>query len=1073
MAKTLFIPIEVEAMVINSKAKALESYYRPKLDYKDLKDKDTLYSSSNSSIEEGVYIKWNLIEALKTGKENSATNNLEFPLVPNRWLVTRYCNISKSISKSWIVQSDYIGTEGTNSFIELTQENKYLQKRIGVKYDLKDWKEKNTHESFLTAMGGGGDIMFSVFQPFNENIFSIKDEWSELEEYKSISYFVAGWHNDKNDDFTLNEILKALKDNKIGEDGLKEFIQGELGLDFDTNDIKNIENSIYFGGIYNIEIKDSQNYKSNRPNKDKVSIALGNTDTDAISAAIKNSKNKQIFELFNEHILDKLDQPDSRYILEQELHKTWFEPSEGGDLYVSKNGTNEKIQGINLLQKEINKLEKDLKYLQKELFRLYYTLRKYPKKSRIPGKKKPIFEKEEIRNSTKTIIKDIKKIKIDIENKKDKLYEKLKDEDKLEKISLSNYYMPKDPTIAFIGLESKKYNDEAISCFIEEIDTNRVFPSLPDGIDFIYNEFLEPKITKEIEIFKEWKQPWVPLFIKWEANYYPIEFEKGWQFESHNYKQIKNSININPTPLTGKSIITPNNTFTLAKLFEELKYKYDDLSKTDIEAIDKLIDEVSNWDHLSQKLDGINLGLRLETSEVGLPLDKGRDSLEEEDKENVPFVEDMNDIAPILGSEYGNKDKRDSDVNPRFRDIRSGVVKFQSIKVVDSFGQSLVLVSDANINHKRYLISKDLMTKDKGFTEIVLPPRLLQTCRLNFDLVFEDKEDIVVDETTLENPILAWVLPNHLDKSLDFYDNKGKYLGKVAVFSRTNNKLEPLYKGKKIKDGHLKKFLESPVITELNSYKNFFETIDRTLWNIDPLCDREDASLSVLIGRPLALIRTRLEYELQSEPIVYRGWENVLYYQKPKFLDYNLPVLLGSNELRDDGLLGFFEGEDYDKFNCVHLPSVAKRDNHIKQIDSENPLNLTIGKIDENNKIIPNKKYMTMLVDPRGKVHATSHILPVKKFSIPNKFVDSIRDMAINFRIDSLLTNIISDDTKIDKITMPIVAQNSGEWDFRLDIDDDKRMFELLSTNNDLANNNTDTTIKSGYLNLTIKDENE
>ena len=1074
MAKSLFIPIEVEALVVNNSMVG-ETYHRIMLDYAKLyNDDDVDFLTKKNDLKKGIYLKWNLIDALKNGREDSENKTFNFPLIPNRWLVCRYNN-SNSKVKSWLIQSDYISNkDGSVSFINPFSKE-YEPVTMGKKYNLEDWKEKATQdESFLKAIGSG-DILFSVFQPYNENVLSMVDDWDDLKIGDNVSYFVSGWYSNKEDDFIKKEILeqvleqeKFIKENDLESDEIQgEFIKNEFRLDFDETQLSSIDQSIFYGGVCDIDIKEDR-YKHKKPDKRKISIALGNTDTDALGATLDNNTNKYLLELFNEQILNKSDTLNSKFAFEQELQRTWFDPTTTGSLYLSKELHNKKLEEINGLQKEINTLSKELSYKQKELFRILFTKRRYPKVYAFQEDDLIVdYDKNDLQEESDSLGKDIKVLKEKIKEKNDLLKDKLEDKKQVQEISLNNYYMPKDPTITFMGLQSKEYKDELINCSIEELEKNSIFPSLCDGVDFAYKKFLDfngSKKDEENQDFSKWEQAWTPLFLAWEGFYGEIDFEDGWEFEAKSYKQIKG---INPSAkvnLSGKNIITPNNTYTLVKLLENLKNKYVDLSDENLRAIDDLILKVSSWDHLSQKLDGFNLGLIKQTTNVGLPLDMGKNPI---DKNSIEHIGDMNDIAPILGGIFDDID----DGNLLFKDFRSGIFRFNSLLIVDSFGQSLELINDQSAKYKTFYLSKDMQGKDNSL--VVLPPRLLQACRLNFDIVNEKNENIAVDDTSLENPILAWVLPNHLDKSLDFYNNKGEYLGKVAIYAQGDNNHKVLYKGKEILDGHLKRFLESSIINDLQSYGSFFETIDKTLWNIDPLGDWEDQNLAVLMGRPLALLRAKLEYELQEEPIVYRGWKYALDYKRAKFIDYDLPLLLGSNELRSDSLIGFFEEDNYDQFNCVHLPSTAKDNQFIKQIDSKNLLHLKIGEMDNSNKLIPDKKHITMLVDPRGKVHATSHILPVKKLSVPNKFMDSIKSVQINFRVDSLLSNTISEKEGDEKITMPIPAQNSGDWSFQTVLKGKDKSFDLISSNNDLSNNNTDTSIQSGYLNLKIGDKNE
>lgn len=63
----------------------------------------------------GIHVHWELPAYFRKGKQSNTTEKLEFPPVPNRWLVIRYLSVYDSTngygpisSKSWIVESDYL-----------------------------------------------------------------------------------------------------------------------------------------------------------------------------------------------------------------------------------------------------------------------------------------------------------------------------------------------------------------------------------------------------------------------------------------------------------------------------------------------------------------------------------------------------------------------------------------------------------------------------------------------------------------------------------------------------------------------------------------------------------------------------------------------------------------------------------------------------------------------------------------------------------------------------------------------------------------------------------------------------
>jgi len=78
--------------------------------------------------------------------------------------------------------------------------------------------------------------------------------------------------------------------------------------------------------------------------------------------------------------------------------------------------------------------------------------------------------------------------------------------------------------------------------------------------------------------------------------------------------------------------------------------------------------------------------------------------------------------------------------------------------------------------------------------------------------------------------------------------------------------------------------------------------------------------------------------------------------------------------------------------------------------------------------------YVSMLVDPRADVHATTGILPVTSVSLPPDFTnDALAAMNVTFRVDGILTDqkIPAGDevTVVPTILMPVPQESSsGQW---------------------------------------------
>ncbi len=98
-SNTLFVPIDIHAMVVNDEVRLGQNFQRWEMKYKNLEwYSSPMPAAFNSNATDwntdasanGIYLHWTLPYALRTGAQQNATGVTDYPLVPNRWLVVRY-----------------------------------------------------------------------------------------------------------------------------------------------------------------------------------------------------------------------------------------------------------------------------------------------------------------------------------------------------------------------------------------------------------------------------------------------------------------------------------------------------------------------------------------------------------------------------------------------------------------------------------------------------------------------------------------------------------------------------------------------------------------------------------------------------------------------------------------------------------------------------------------------------------------------------------------------------------------------------------------------------------------------
>jgi hypothetical protein len=132
------------------------------------------------------------------------------------------------------------------------------------------------------------------------------------------------------------------------------------------------------------------------------------------------------------------------------------------------------------------------------------------------------------------------------------------------------------------------------------------------------------------------------------------------------------------------------------------------------------------------------------------------------------------------------------------------------------------------------------------------------------------------------------------------------------------------------------------------------------------------------------------------------------------FEDVVVPVRIGEHQLLNDGLVGFWkETADGDLDNVFHAPQTIDGLNLppdvvykpglttpcIEVFSKDSPDNLQL-------RVQDDPLELTILMDPRGVVHATCGVLPVQQLQIPALYyAAALKQMGVTFRVGPILTD--------------------------------------------------------------------
>jgi hypothetical protein len=537
--------------------------------------------------------------------------------------------------------------------------------------------------------------------------------------------------------------------------------------------------------------------------------------------------------------------------------------------------------------------------------------------------------------------------------------------------------------------------------------------------------------------FEKWSSPWVPLLMEWEVNYYPwapIDDEGPPtaytpSFVTGNFKLDEDSIdlvnlNSQPSPLPplevyrGFALLTHNAEINIVNQIKTYLKNYpNDPYAAELQQIL----ESGTLPMMAQALGGFTQGLQMRKQTLQLPIFDplaATQGLFTFSNQTVPgAVLSSNTSAPMPLNLY----------NP----IRAGFMQVSQLWLVDIFGQKIALTppSPQVIRASSLIPSGD----DPGNPMIGLPPRVAQPARLLFRWLSADNDAVEMNSAPATTPIFGWVLFNHLDECLMIYDAGGTLLGSLNVRG-------PLWTGAPGNNGtlnqpigvafvganpHLRDFAfgihDNP--DAVNFLKDLLAAIDSTITLTNPESSDQTQALSVLIGRPIALVRASLSFDLQGLPAINQSWTEITQAankslpmeqrDNAQFPAVQFPVRLGDLANLNDGLIGYFMDTDAPDAYRTFYAHGSTHTSHGVVPPGPDQLKVSASSA---------PVVISMMMDPRAGVHATSGIVPVKAIQIPPfMYADALAQMAVTF----LTTPVLS---AAANFSLPVPKEDGFAW---------------------------------------------
>ena len=540
-----------------------------------------------------------------------------------------------------------------------------------------------------------------------------------------------------------------------------------------------------------------------------------------------------------------------------------------------------------------------------------------------------------------------------------------------------------------------------------------------------------------------WGQPWRPMFCDWEVRL-DLGAIDGWALVGVDLDPVPNGPLTTPDSirLTGRSPLVAGAAQTLAAAIS--RWLADErardvgghgLADPDTEnALAALGETLARMDLLSVTLDGVREHL------LGLEYDRG---LVHSDANALPDGT-RRALATAL---------------PRL--VEAGRIRVTYSRLVDAFGRVLDLPVDA------VSVPERLAEGTPGVA--LVRPRLTTPARWRFDLVdatstSPDATLAGIDQADLSKqvtPIAGFLLPDHMDESLEVFSADGMPLGELLhdPFSDavtweiapgrtdvapaagptddpdvTHHRIGWIAAGVVAADASARQGTPDRPETE-SALSAMLRAIDTTLWNVDPFGSLGQEHIAGLVGRPIAVVAARLSLDVYSDvdDRAYPTTDSADPLRAGRLAAYaalpalDLQVRLGEVTRSDDGLLGYFVDDDYAHFHLVDrviaaeaLPSGRRQGVLADDATSATtPVPIDHPYVDASGvlRIHPGQTVrLTLLMHPGGKVHLSSGLLPRVYKALARDWVDpGLSVLAPSLRCGPLLIDA-------DKVRLPKVA---------------------------------------------------
>jgi hypothetical protein len=396
--------------------------------------------------------------------------------------------------------------------------------------------------------------------------------------------------------------------------------------------------------------------------------------------------------------------------------------------------------------------------------------------------------------------------------------------------------------------------------------------------------------------------------------------------------------------------------------------------------------------------------------------------------------------------------------------LRAGFLELMRLTIVDVFGQVMNLTTAAMTSSGALpLTAAADLSPAAGDTanagKAYLPPRVLTPSRVDAQWLSATFNQAVAGITgdfaepndhPATSPVCGWIVPNHLDVSLAFYDAAGSPIGSFGLEhgqsryrTRAGNTANPRDDlaldigpdGAPLVNLHVARLMRFVAGRPAAFLTDLMAAIEHSDQFINPVNFGQDVALSVLVGRPLAIVRTvqsvstaggvlpASQANTTAADALHQAVAGKRYdYQARQdrtsagLSQVRIPVRLGELTDIDDGLVAFLpETTGPAPYTVVYSAAATPGGTHGVVQPGPDTVELTLNG--------PPLTFTT-IVDPRAPVHVTTGVLPTVTMQIPpDQYLRAMRQLAVTFTTRPVLGGQLG-----PRIPLPTEAGFTWSW---------------------------------------------